>query len=107
MDTSTEKYEYDDPEGSWEFALNKAERSRLAEFSAKDAHRCWDLGQSEKRPCSSHVGEALHTLIRGMGLLWLPVLNPPRWWAASELALAMGFPVKHELATATGAIEFH
>ena len=40
----------------------------------------------------------LHTLTKSMGLLWNPLLKPPRWLTASELLVAMGFPVEVEVA---------
>eukprot|EP00969_Alexandrium_andersonii_P185966 8216667-Alexandrium_andersonii.AAC.1 len=38
--------------------------------------------------------EDLHTLVRGMGLVWVHRLR--RWYTVSELLTAMGFPITEE-----------
>ena len=92
-------YDSDIP-GSAAAALNPGERVRLASQLELEPGHVLDLGQTDSHRMTSHEDECLHTLIKGMGLMWIP--SRARWYITSELYTAMGFPVDAEFQRITG-----
>ena len=82
--------------------MTNDERARQIAYLKNDSGRVYDLGQTEARRISSAYDEPLHTLMHGMGIIWVNKLEPPRWFTVWELAQAMGYTVDPELAKHTG-----
>lgn len=93
---------FNDEPGSWESCLTKQERTRMMAYLADDDGRIYDLGQAEARRISSSYDGPLHTLMHGMGIIWVGKLRPPRWLAVRETGLAMGYTIDPKVAEETG-----
>lgn len=100
-DQYADPFSYDLP-NSWEHVLNPYERNALDEFSRRWPEEAWDLQTTEKRISKSKLEGPLHTVVKGIGLLWVSKLEPPRYMTSSELAASMGFPVISSWADASG-----
>ena len=87
---------------SWEYVLNPYERNALDAFSRRWPGEAWDLQTTVKRISKSKLEGPLHTVVKGIGLLWVSSLHPPRYMLSSELAASMGFPTLRSWADAAG-----
>ena len=75
----------------------------MGTFLSVNGGRIYDLGQAEARRISSPYDGPLHTLMHGMGIIWVGKLNPPRWLTVRETSLAMGYVIDPEVAAETGS----
>ena len=94
-----------DAPNSWEYVLNPYERNALDAFTRRWHGDAWDLQTNQscgKRISKSKLKGPLHTVVKGVGLLWVSSLHPPRYMLSSELAASMGFPVLRSWADAAG-----
>ena len=93
---------FNDAPDSWEYLLTSEERGRLEDYTKKYPGHVWDLNQAEKRKLMSSLDGPLHTLMRGMGIIWAPPLG--RWFTPREVATAMGYGVETDMANEAGSV---